>query len=301
VDAHLCSAAGATCAAPYNTPKFVEVILSSTQSTFFGSILGFANLTPRARAVAGSATPEACFISMNDLELWNATIDATGCSVAVGRNLIGSTPQAEIVGTTNVTGSCSGTSCSGNFNDVTTGQPYPSNPFSTLTPLVPPSCGPATASTLSEGCYTTILDVPNTTFGPGVFFVEGNWDLHNNNSITATQGTLIYLRSTGSITGNQGTLHVTASNTITGYEGIALYGEPGSSMTFTNGLTLDIFGAVALANTTFDSKNHLDIPNTGCNVMVFADFFTKAGQGYISGDNCGTFTNAAYLGVALAE
>ena len=40
VDAHLCTAVGATCVAPYNTAKFVEVFLASTQSSFFGRVLG---------------------------------------------------------------------------------------------------------------------------------------------------------------------------------------------------------------------------------------------------------------------
>src|SRR3954454_8967679 len=58
--ARLCSDVGATCSAPYVGTGYVEVILSKTQNTFFGTLMGFTNLQPRARAVAGIASPEAC-------------------------------------------------------------------------------------------------------------------------------------------------------------------------------------------------------------------------------------------------
>jgi hypothetical protein len=303
MDAHLCTAVGATCSAPYVGTGYVEVILTKTQPTFFGPIMGFMNLEPKARAVAGTAAPDACFTSMNDLSLGKATITGTGCTVRVGGDLIGTNPNAEIIGPTLVTGDC--LQYCGNYHTYATDQPVPENPFADLVPLTPTTpCGPAPAgvSPIPAGCYTTIPNQATITFGAGVTFVSGTWDLANNNKIYATSGSLIYLLSTGKMIGLQAEIHITASDTIAGYEGIALAGDAGSSMVFNNGLVLDITGAAALANTTFESKNNITIANTTCNIMVFNDFETNNGTGEVSGEGCAAlFSGAKYLSVALAE
>jgi hypothetical protein len=307
MDAHLCTAVGATCSAAYTGTGYVEVILSKTQSTFFAPIFGMMNLVPTARAVAGIANPASCFTSMHNLELGTSTISGPNCAVKVGGNLIGDTPQATIPGSVMIsgTGTCTGKSCDpgGNFGDWTSGQPAPTDPYSSVTKLTPPACAPATTNVLAAGCYTTIPDMASFTFGAGVFFVAGNWDMHNNNVINAPNGTLIYLLPAGSITGNQATFNIKASNTITNFEGIAMYGEPGSSLSFKNGVTFNIDGALALVNTTFDSKNNVEITSPDhCAVAIFNDFFTKSGTGSVDASGCAKlFTGAKYLDVALAE
>lgn len=298
-----CSDAGATCTAPYNTPGYVEVILARTQNTFFGSIMGFTSLTPRARAVAGIAAPDACFTSMHDLSMWTATITGTGCTVRVGGNVIGNNPQATIDGPTLISGTCLDR-CD-HIMDWVGGQPYPDNPFMNLTPLTPGACGamPAGNITVPSGCYTSIPNQATITLGTGVFFVSGTWTLGNNNVINATSGSLIYLLSGSQFNaGNNSALHIVASNSITGYEGVALAGDSGSSMTVNNQFALDVTGAVALVNTTFTAVNTLLIPNTGCNIMVFNNFDIKAGNATVSGDGCfALFPGAKFLSVALAE
>lgn len=306
VAARLCSDVGATCSAPYVGTGYVEVIVEKAQPTFFGTIMGFTSLTPRARAVAGIATPEACLTSMHDLTMWTATITGTGCNVRVGGDLHGKTPPATINGSVMVSGHCDGTACTnGNFHNLTEEQPYPDNPFASLTALTPGACTamPAGAITVSAGCYTSIPNQATITFGPGVFFVSGLWDLKNNNEIYATSGSLIYLLGGSQLNaGNNSAIHIVASNSITGYEGIAMAGDATSSMTVNNQFTLDLTGAAALGKTAFTAVNTINIPNTGCNIMVFNDFEIKAGNGQVSGEGClSLFTGAPYLSVALAE
>jgi hypothetical protein len=302
MDAHLCNAAGATCVAPHQTASYVEVILSYTHPTFFGTIIGWANLTPRARAVAGTANPEACLITMDDLTIGNTSIDMNDCSVQVGGDLIGENPNSDIVGNAAVTGDCDGGDdlCG---SGTTTDAAYPDNPFIDLVaPTVTGTCQAATPAMdpLPPGCYTTIPgDVHNLQ--AGVFKITGTVTIDS--LLSAPSGTLLYLTSTASIIGNTGKLLVTASNTITGYEGIAIYGDPGSSFDFKNNFTLEITGAIDMVGSDVEFKNAVNIIDTGCTLFVFDAFTTKNGNGQVvSVDQCALdFGNAAFLGTALAE
>jgi hypothetical protein len=308
VNAHLCNAVGATCTSPYNTAKYVEVILSKTHPTFFGTIAGYANLMPVARAVAGTAQPEACFVTMEDLYMKNAQMNMDDCGVQVGGDVTFDNTPSDIVGPLSITGGCSGGGGGGGEHcaesDVATGQPYPENPFKNLGPptTAPATCPNATGSgTLAPGCYNNI---PNTitTLQAGIYTIKGTLDIAN---LTATSGTLLYFTSTGVLTaGNNAELHLTASNTITGYEGIAIYGDAGSSwdMGHTNSFDVWIKGAVVMSGSDVEIKNGLTMHDTGCSVMVFKSWTQKAGNGFLGADQCATlFSNASYLGVSLAE
>jgi len=305
MDAHLCTAVGATCSAPYQFPGYVEVILDKTQPTFFAGILGRANLTPRVRAVAGTANPAACLITMDDLTIGNSVIDMHGCTVKVGGDLTGTNPNADILGPSTVTGGCSGGKaalCSDGTVQYPNA-PAPVNPFAGL--AAPTVAGPCVAPTiinpLPPGCYTSIPS-SITSLQAGIFKVTGKITISS--TLSATSGTLIYLTSTGSIEGNNNnTLEVTASNTITGYEGIAIYGDAGSFIDFKNHLTLRIKGAVAMAGSDFSDKNHLQIDDTGCTIMIFNSFETNNGNGQIFNNaQCASlFGKAKYNDVALAE
>jgi len=302
--ARLCNDAGATCTAPYNTAKYVEVILSSNQPTFFGRILGYASLTPVARAVAGSSSPSACFITMHDLYMKNATIDLDNCGAQVGGNLTYDNNPSDIVGPVSVTGTCGGGGGHCSDADLANLQPAPENPFKDLLPpaTVPATCPDSPPAVIVDGgCYHNIANTV-TTLPAGIITITGSLDVSD---LTATSGTLLYFTSTGKLTaGMNSTLRLTASNSIAGYAGIAMYGDPGSKwdLDTTNHFNVYITGAVAMAGSDVDIKNHLQMFDTGCTLLVFNTWTEKAGNGALGTRNCDTlFSNASFLGVSLAE
>ena len=65
---------------------YVETIVSRQTSTFFGRLLGAANLTPGARAVAGGSPHPDCIIALNSmtLSISGARLDAVNCGIWVG-------------------------------------------------------------------------------------------------------------------------------------------------------------------------------------------------------------------------
>jgi hypothetical protein len=70
----------------------VEAIVSEETDTFFAKIIGWTQLTPAARAVAGTGNPANCLITVINLSIGNSEIDTNGCSVAVGGDLAGTNP-----------------------------------------------------------------------------------------------------------------------------------------------------------------------------------------------------------------
>jgi len=308
MDAHLCTAVGATCSAPYQFPGYVEVFLDKTQPSFFANILGRANLVPRARAVAGTANPAACVITMRDLEIGNSTIDMNGCTVKVGGNLTGTNTNADIDGNAVVAGNCVPKHAGDTICDSTVQAhgPPPVNPYATLgSPSGFPGWGTCVAAPivnpLPPGCYTSI-PATVTSLQAGAFKVTGAITITS--TLSATAGTMIYLTSTGKIVGaNNNSLIVTASNSITGYEGVAIYGDTGSIIDMKNHPIFRITGAIVMPGSNFDNKNGLEIQDTGCTVMIFNKFDTDNGNGSVfENQGCAElFGKAKYNDVALAE
>jgi hypothetical protein len=87
---------------------YVEVILAKTTQTFFARVLNpvWSSLTPRVRAVAGTATPSACFITMENLDIGRDTWNLHECAIEVGGDLSANNPTAKIIGPAFVTGNC---------------------------------------------------------------------------------------------------------------------------------------------------------------------------------------------------
>lgn len=281
-------------------PKYVQVTVWRDTPTLFGTVLGWLSMRPTAYAVAGTSAPEDCLIVMDDLTIGNAEINMKGCNVHVGGDLIGNNPNADIQGPAAAAGSCSGGKHGLCDADTVTGAPPPQNPFEGLAaPSVSGSCGAATLNPLPPGCYSSI-PASVTTLQSGTFKVTGKITLGS--SLTGN-GVLVYLTSTGSIDGNTGELDLTALDNNAPYAGIALYGDPGSTIDYKNGFRLKIKGAIAMAGTDVDFKNGIEIEDTGCTVFVFKSFQAKNGNGMVfNSDACASqFTNASFLGVTLAE
>ena len=281
--------------------NYIQVIVSQPTSTFFARILSGAwdSVTPAAAATAGFSVPEYCLVTMDDLSMGNDTIDLGGCGVAVGGDLNANNPNSTIDGPVSISGACVG--CRGGIATYQTGQPAPTNPFANV---VSPPCSaltatapPTGATALGAGCYTTI---PNTvTSLSGIVSVTGIFNLGS--SVTGTG--LLHLTSTATLqVNNNATLSLTATNTAP-YAGIAMLGDPGSSIDAKNSLTFNITGAVVMPGSDVNFKNHLHVNNTGCTMMIFRSFDENNGNGLaLTTANCANlFSNASYLDAALAE
>ena len=284
-------------------PKFVKVVVSRTTATFFARVLGWANLRPGARAIAGTSQPQYCFITMQDLNVGNDVWTFNGCDIGVGGNLNVLPFGVQILGTptpsVGVAGTCTGP-CS-QAGNLSTGAPAPVDPMNGLAPpTVAGVCAAApVVNPLPGGCYTTIPTAVTTLQSGATFKVTGLWQPDN---VTGSN-VLIYLTSTAEIDGgNGGSLNLVAGNTAP-YAGVAIYGDPGSKLGAKNNFTLNITGAIYMPGGTADFNNSLAITDTGCSLFIFGTFTDRnGGSKVLKTTGCaGSFSNATYLGVALAE
>lgn len=287
----------------YNRAGFVEVVITGNRQTYFGNILGFGNIAPLARAVAGASQPASCLITMQNLTFGNTEFTMNGCGASVGGNLAGTNPNAEVTGTpvppVSVTGTCTG--YCGSMGVLATSQPAPIDPFAGLaSPTVAAACVPATVNPLPPGCYTTIPGTITQLTGGGTYKVTGLIDITS--SLTGSN-MLLYLTSTASINGgNNGTLALSANNTVP-YAGIAIYGDPGSQINAGNAFELNVTGAVYMPGSDLVFNNHLQIDNTNCTLFIVRSLDIDNGNSQILNTSgcAGSFSNAAYLGTAISE
>jgi hypothetical protein len=289
---------------------YVEVIVSEPTSTFFGKILGWASMTPGARAVAGTSNNLACIITLKasgtspySLEIGNTTMTLNGCGVADGGDLNGANPNSRINGTpmpsVGIVGSCYN-NC-GNMGSLTTGAPTPTDPLAGLPAYPNPGgCIAGVAPTLSPGCYTTIA-TSVTKLNPGVYYVTGKLDVATN--LTGTD-VMIYL--TGGVyisIGNNNALHLSAPRSGT-YTGIAIFQDPSDSHAFDvhNNSDLDVNGAIYMPGVDVDINNSLSFVNTNCTLFIAHSLNIRNGNGSMSNAGCAsTFGGAAFLSVSIAE
>jgi hypothetical protein len=289
---------------------YVEVIVSEPTSTFFGKILGWASMTPGARAVAGTSNNLACIITLKasgtspySLEIGNTTMTLNGCGVADGGDLNGANPNSRINGTpmpsVGIVGSCYN-NC-GNMGSLTTGAPTPTDPLAGLPAYPNPGgCIAGVAPTLSPGCYTTIA-TSVTKLNPGVYYVTGKLDVATN--LTGTD-VMIYLTGGGYISiGNNNALHLSAPRSGT-YTGIAIFQDPSDSHAFDvhNNSDLDVNGAIYMPGVDVDINNSLSFVNTNCTLFIAHSLNIRNGNGSMSNAGCAsTFGGAAFLSVSIAE
>jgi acetyltransferase-like isoleucine patch superfamily enzyme len=278
-DAHLCTAAGATCVAPYNTARYVEVFLASTQSSFFARVLGVTVLTPRARAVAGSAEAVDCWVIFEDLTSNNNdTITMNGCGVSVGDDISlgnGSWIHAPSVG---VGDQCCG---SGTVSPAQVRITMPPDPLASLP--APADPGPACSSplmivgnmTLNPGhyCGWRFNDNGNTlTLNPGTYYITGPIDARSSgkDANIVGSGVMIYLAPGGYIDldANHVSMNLSAPTSGT-YSGILFYQDR------TNNHAADF------------AKNNGDFTFSGASYFPAADVTVKNNLGWAS--NCTLF------------
>jgi len=283
-------------------PNFVEAIVSEQTDTFFAKIIGWAQLTPAARAVAGTGNPANCLITMQNLDIGNSEIDTNGCSVAVGGNLGGTNPNAEITGTpvptVAVTGTCSGT-C-GAMGTLTTGAPPPTDPLAGMAaPSNPGGCVAGTAATLTAGCYTSIASTV-TTLNAGIYYITGQVDVGN---LTGSN-VMLFLAPGAQLTAqNNKSLTLTAPSSGT-FKGVAIFQDRTNTndIDIKNNFTLTVTGAVYFPGADITIKNSLLIANTTCTLFISKSLNVFNGSGNFTNSGCASlYGGAAYLTVTIAQ
>jgi hypothetical protein len=282
--------------------NYAEAIVSEPTSTFFAKIIGWTSLTPGASAIAGSGNPTNCLITVQNLSIGNSEINTNGCGVAVGGDLAGTNPNAEITGpplpSVAVTGTCSGT-C-GAMGSMITGAPVPTDPLAGMAvPANPGGCIPGVAATLGPGCYTSIAATV-TTLNAGIYYITGPVDIGN---LTGSN-VMLFLAPGGQLTAqNNKSLTITAPTTGT-YKGIAIFQDPANpnDIDIKNNFTLTVTGAVYFPGADISIKNSLLIANTTCTVFIAKSLDVFNGSGNFTNSGCaGLFGGAAYLTVTIAQ
>ncbi len=269
VDAHLCTAEGATCVAPYNTAKFVEVFLASTQSTFFGRVLGVTSLTPQARAVAGSAEAADCWVLFDDLTTQNNDkITMNGCGVSVGDDIALGNNSWIHAASVGVGDQCSG--CGG-VTPAWVKIPIPADPLAGLPP--PSDPGPAAGS----NCPNPLTIGTSITLNPGKYC---GWRFDGNgNTLTLNPGTY-YM--TGPITSRTPGKDVN----IVG-SGVMIYLAPGGSIDLdANHVSMD-----------------LSAPTSGLysGILFYQDRANTSAARFSKNNGDFTFSGASYFPAAVVS
>lgn len=308
-----CDDVGETCAPPYSTHSYVEVILDSGMGRSFAGALGFASLTPRGRAVAGIASGTACFTSLGPMT-WgnNNTMTLTGCTVQLGGATVlgnGSSITADSIG-------IASTATGGTYSPTPVSIPKAIDPFESLPPLADPSpsssCTSLTISTnttIGPGKYCDIYFASSATLtlNPGEYYITGRvYERNGGTAVTITgSDVLLFMKgSTGQIDLSQTNgLTMTLTGRLTGtYKGIAIYQERGNTSAMNLGKNgnaggLQLNGAIYVPDADVAMKNHS--PINSCSIFVVKSLDPKNGMNL--SDDCGTFGGSPLKTTALAE
>ena len=309
--------------------SYVEVVVSEPTSTFFGNILGWASMTPGARAVAGESSGPNCIITLGgptaspeSFTLGNSTLTMPGCNVANAGDMVTTNPNATIAAAgTGVTGACSGGGC-GNITNMTTGAPPPTDPLAGLAaPANPGGCAPApppiagVMNLPGNSCYSRITVPNNTTvnFGAGLIYLTGGFTTGNNPNVNGT-GIMIYLAgaaATGPCTaaaiagcfniGNFATFNLSAQ-TSGPYSGILFFQDPANHLNAEfdgNNPTYNLSGAMYFPGADVSFRNGLGATND-CMLFVARSLLIQNGNGSFS-NVCSAYGGSPILTVSIAE
>ena len=313
---------------PINGPftgniHYVEAIVSEPTATFFGVILGIANMTPGARAVAGTSPGLNCLITLNgpgttptSMSVGNTTLNMPGCSVANNGDLSTTNPNATITAqSVGLTGSCFGQHCP--QANQQTGVPPVADPLIALAaPTNPGGCtAQVNPTSLPGGCYSSITtSVGQTlTLTGGVYYITGRFELRNNVRVVGTGGVLIVLAGTaptgpcgvGAIAGcfdaGQNTRITLTAQTSGPYSGIVLFQDRTNHLdfNFNNSVEFNLQGAVYLPGADVSFRNGFTGSND-CTLMIARSFLINNGNGLFS-NTCSAFGGSPILTVTIAE
>jgi hypothetical protein len=200
-------------------PKYVEVIVSQVQSTFFMKFFGVLNMTPTARAVATQGVTNGCIVTLGSdpavpgiSVIGNADITVATCGIAddsrnpAGDHNAGLYIQGNATLTANSIGVAGGYQSTGGSVNLpgatpSTGMIPVSDPLAATLGTAPPPTGcinvPASALTgtpLAPGCYNAItLTSQNLTLASGQFVFNGDITLKGTSTLDGTAGVQLVL------------------------------------------------------------------------------------------------------------
>jgi hypothetical protein len=294
---------------------YAEVTVSRTTSTFFGTVLGFANLRPAARAVAGTSNGPNCIVTLappgyspSSLNLGNTTLTMPNCSVSVGGNLEGTNPNADInaSGITAAAASCTGSYC-GNFENVRWTSPPPYDQFDGKVPAIPSlgGCAPAPSSGNIGGggtCYSSLNAGTNNTITllAGTTYFTGPVTFGNNSTLRGTGVTLVLADGASITTGNNTDIILTAP-TSGAYSGVAIYQPKTNSRAadFQNSPLFNVNGAVYMPASDVSFRNGLR-STSDCVLIVVHSLSINNGNGSLN-NACSAFSGSPLLTISIAE
>jgi Flp pilus assembly protein TadG len=244
---------------PHNgDAKYVEVVVSTVQPTYFMKIFGVNQKTVTARAVATSNTgggpASNCMYTLGlpakeigvDIN-GHPTLNAPTCGISdngnfntKGNALTVNAGSFAVSGASNQSGPGGSVNCQYQVNCPSFGAPTVADPLASLTP--PPVGTPVAWNPASPapGTYNGITIGTNTVFPPGIYVVSGgNFNCNGSPTITGT-GVMFYFTQ-GATINCTGSAQIdltapTASNCPacpSQYDGILMYQDPADT---TNGV-----------------------------------------------------------------
>jgi hypothetical protein len=241
--------------------KYVEVLVTAVQPTYFMKVLGINSQTLTARAVAtnvsGVTSGGGCLYTLgapsSAIEGVNinghATLNAITCGIADNGNFSTSGNALTVcagtfgvAGTTSDTGGQGSTctnkavTCSAQAGPCpATGMPAATNPMSYLTPPCSPCTGGISVGninntqTLNPGTYASVIKIQgngNVTFNAGVYILNGGGVSCSGTPTIQGTGVMFYFTNgaTWNCNGNT-SVQLTAPSSGT-YAGILMYQDP---------------------------------------------------------------------------
>lgn len=300
--------------------NYVEAVVSEQNGTFFGRILGWAHLTPGARAVAGTNHSTACLTTLASgnpgITVSNpvGSITATTCDVLDGGNMDANNITARSIGVTGPSVSCSG--CSPAPQQA----PSPSDPLAGLPPPSAADCnsglpGTDVSVTGSAGAPTTLTPgtYRNLTFNgylqlaPGLYCVTGSMTANNPGSVVnirATGGVTIYLGPSAQMTFDSNKVDVALQGQTSGvYKGIVFYQHRGNSnpaQLAKNTGPWNIEGVMYFPSATIEMKNANFAASNQCGLIV-AGAVNMDKPDLVFDARCGGFGGSPILSVSIGE
>ena len=286
--------------------KYVEVLVTAVQPTYFMRVLGTNTETITARAVATNVsggngngclyTLGAPSSSIEGVNInGNATLNGPSCGIidngnfdTKGNALDVSAGTFGIAGDWNKTGQGGTVTCTNTPTSCPTpNMPAASDPLLNRTPALSPPCSPCTGGstataangTFSPGTYSQISVGPGTwTFSAGTYIVTGSGGLSIGANATVTGTGVMFYFTNGATLSMAGTPTVNFTAPSSGqYAGILFYQDPndtagpvitGNASSFYDGVLY-----FPKANVTFQGNSSI-----GDVAIVVADALTLSGH-----------------------
>jgi hypothetical protein len=300
--------------------------VSELTSTFFGGVLGWANMTPGARAVAGTSPGPDCVITLGppgidppSMEIGNSVLTMPGCEVSVGGDLETTNPNADInADGTGTTGNCIGDGCD-NISGLAEELPPPTDPFAGMTePPNPGNCISVTNPTtpLAPGCYSGISasNMTLTLTGGGIYYITGPILIGNNVTVIGNAGLMFFFAGTAPVgdctagapagcikVRNSAEFHISAM-TSGDYTGILMFQAPDNHLKASfdgNNPIYDLSGAMYFPGAAVSFRNGLNASN---DCMIFVSYSLNIDNGNGSFDNtCSAYGGSPIESISVAE